>query len=69
MPDDTPDAEQRETETVARGARSTHDEDADERDRGRPPSEDDIAKQPDEEMAGWKAASEASKDASDDSRP
>jgi hypothetical protein len=69
MPDDMPDAEQPETETVARGAGSTRDEAADERDSGRPPSEDDLAKQPEEEMAGWKAASEASKDASDDSRP
>jgi hypothetical protein len=69
MPDDMPDAEQPETETVARGAGRPRDEAADERDSGRSPSEDDLATQPEEEMAGWKAASEASKDASDDSRP
>lgn len=69
MPDDISDAQQPETETAARGAGSTRDEAADERDNGRPPSEDDLAKQPEEEMAGWKAATEASKDASDDSRP
>ena len=67
MPDDTPDAQQPETETVDRGAGSARGE-ADERDSGRPPSDDDAAQQPEEEMAGWKAASEASKDASDESR-
>ena len=68
MPDDMADAQQPETETAARGARGARDDAADERDSGRPPSEDDLAKQPEEEMAGWKAATEASKDASDDSR-
>jgi hypothetical protein len=68
MPDDMPDAEPPETETVARAAGSTREEAADERDSGRSPSEDDPAKQPEEDMAGWKAASEAAKDASDDPR-
>jgi hypothetical protein len=77
MPNDMPDADHPETDTqlAQTGApdEAAHEPDS----RAQPAPKDDVAKeasgtrhtQPGEDAAGWKAASDASKDDSDDSRP
>ena len=78
MPDDMPDVDQPETDTPIVAHPGTPDEATEERDRsGQPTREADLAEdasrtrhtQPGEDAAAWKAASEAGKDDSDDSRP
>ena len=77
MPDDTPDVDQPETDTPSLDQPGASQEAADGDSRGQPTQEANLTEEasetrhtePGEDAAGWKAASEAGKDESDDPRP